>query len=150
MLFSPILLIFIVLICCLSGCSTSQPSPPLAEIKLYQNWELQAGDRVAGYEVTGGLGDISIALQGRSIYAPFNGDTQLDQRRCLYFDSPEVPSYKFRFCGIQSPKLGKVHQGETIGSGETLQFAALRKQPNGTWAIVEPSKTILEKTLKAS
>ncbi|WP_242041799.1 hypothetical protein [Alkalinema sp. FACHB-956] len=137
------------MISCLSGCSTSQQSPPLAEIKLYQNWELQAGDRVGGYEVTGGLGDISIALKGQSIYAPFNGDTQLDKRRCVYFDSPEVPSYKLRFCGVQSPKVGKVQQGEAIGRGETLQFAALRRQPNGTWAIVEPSKIMLEKTLKA-
>ncbi|MGI0490331.1 hypothetical protein ACN4EG_00855 [Alkalinema pantanalense CENA528] len=146
---SSVLIILIIFVGFLASCAKETPLP-IVDIKLYQNWELSPGDRVAGYEVTGGLGDISIALQGRSIYAPFNGDTQLDQRRCLYFDSPEVPSYKFRFCGIQSPKLGKVRQGETIGSGETLQFAALRKQPNGTWAIVEPSKTILEKTLKAS
>ena len=146
---SPVLLIFIVFISCLSGCNPPPQPPPLVEIKLYQNWELKAGDRVGGYEITGGLGDISIALQGRSIYAPFNGDTQLDKRRCVYFESREVPSYKLRFCGVQPLKIGTVRQGDAIGSGDTLQFAALRKQPNGTWAIVEPSKTIVEKTLKA-
>jgi hypothetical protein len=59
-----------------------------------------------------------------------------------------VPAYLFRLCGLNKPHLGAVSQGDVIGSGKLLLFAALRKQPNGTWAIVEPAKGILERTLK--
>lgn len=132
----------------IAGCGSSHPKATV-NIKLYQSWELKIGDRVSGYEVTGGLGDISIALNGGSVYAPFTGETAMDQRGCLYFETPEVPAYKFRFCGVMNPKIGTVQIGDVIAKAGILQFAALRKQPNGTWAIVEPAKSLLEKTLKA-
>lgn len=132
------------------GCSLSPPVPPPLNIKLYQTWELQPGDVVGGRQVLGGLGDISINLDGGAVYAPFDGRTQFDQRRCLIFSSPDVPAYLFRLCGLETPRIGTVSQGEVIGSGRLLQFAALRKQPNGTWAIVEPAKAILERTLTKS
>lgn len=130
------------------GC-TKPPSPesPLS-IKLYQSWELQPGDTIADRKVLGGLGDISIALDGNQVYAPFDGRAQLDNRRCLIFSSPDVPAYLFRLCGLKEPHLGEVSEGEAIGKGDLLLFAALRKQPNGTWAIVEPAKAILERMLK--
>ncbi|MBW4692419.1 MAG: hypothetical protein KME27_11705 [Lyngbya sp. HA4199-MV5] len=130
------------------GC-TKAPSPesPL-NIKLYQSWELQPGDKIADRAVLGGLGDIAIALDGNQVYAPFDGLAQLDNRRCLIFSSPDVPAYLFRLCGLKEPRLGDVKQGEAIGKGDLLLFAALRKQPNGTWAIVEPAKAILERLLK--
>jgi len=134
----------------LVGCSPSQPVAAPLEIRLYQKWELQPGDEVAGRKVLGGLGDISIALDGKNAYAPFSGQTQLDTRQCLIFSSPDVPAYLFRLCGLDNPRLGKVNQGEALGSGKMLQFAALRKQSNGTWAIVEPAKEILERTLAQS
>ncbi|XGV96941.1 MAG: hypothetical protein ACAF41_29985 [Leptolyngbya sp. BL-A-14] len=130
------------------GCAKAPgPEAPLS-IKLYQSWELQPGDTIADRSVLGGLGDISIALNGNHVYAPFDGRTQLDNRRCLIFSSPDVPAYLFRLCGLKEPRLGDVNQGDEIGTGDLLLFAALRKQPNGTWAVVEPAKAILERTLK--
>lgn len=130
------------------GCAkTPSPESPL-NIKLYQSWELQPDDTIADRKVLGGLGDISIALDGNQVYAPFDGRVQLDNRRCLIFSSPDVPAYLFRLCGLKEPRVGEVSQGEAIGKGDLLLFAALRKQANGTWAIVEPAKTILERMLK--
>jgi len=131
----------------LVACSAPPTEPPL-DIRLYQQWELQPGDRISDYTVLGGLGDIAIALNGNPAYAPFNGRTQLDTRQCVIFSSPDVPAYLFRLCGLTNPKLGTLNQGEAIGRGDRLQFATLRKQPNGTWAMVEPAKAILERTLR--
>ncbi len=130
------------------GCTSPPKGDPPLSIKLYQTWQLQPGDTIGDRSVVGGLGDISVALDGHNVYAPFDGRTQLDKRRCLFFSSPDVPAYLFRLCGLSDPRLGSVSQGDAIGSGQLLQFAALRKQPNGTWAIVEPAKSILERTLK--
>lgn len=132
----------------LGGCNTQKSNEPAIDVQLYQKWELQPGDTIAGYPVTGGLGDISIALKGQSVYAPFNGEAKIDKRGCVFFSTPNVPAYLFRLCGLSSPKLGRLQQGEAIAKGTTLQFAALRKQPNGTWAVVEPAKDIVERTLK--
>ncbi|MBW4694795.1 MAG: hypothetical protein KME27_23855 [Lyngbya sp. HA4199-MV5] len=132
------------------GCARAPSTAPTLDIKLYQAWELQPGDVLGDRRILGGLGDISIALDGNSVYAPFDGRTQIDQRRCLIFSSPDVPAYLFRLCGLKDARPSMVNQGDTIGSGTLLQFATLRKQPNGTWAIVEPAKAILERTLKKS
>lgn len=132
------------------GCSRAPTNEPTLNIKLYQSWELQPGDSVGDRAVLGGLGDITIALDDKPVYAPFDGRTQFDKRKCLIFSSPDVPAYLFRLCGLNEPRLGAVNQGDAIGKGNLLQFAALRKQPNGTWAIVEPAKAILERTLKKS
>lgn len=136
---------------CLSGGCASQPSsqPPI-DIQLFQKWELQRGDTIAGYRVLGGLGDISIALKGGSAYAPFDGEAQIGKQGCVFFSTAEIPAYKFRLCGLNDPQLGKLRQGDPIGKGDTMLFAALRKQPDGKWAIVEPAKNILERTLKTS
>jgi hypothetical protein len=117
------------------------------ELKLHQKWELQPGDTIANYPVLGGLGDLSINTQGKPIYAPFHGTLRRTTHHCTLFSSPEVPAYQFRLCGLSNPRLGDVAQGDSIGTANALQFAALRKQPDGTWAIVEPSKSILHRTL---
>lgn len=132
----------------LSGCTPPDTSEPPLDIRLYQAWQLQPGDTIAGYTVVGGLGDISIALNQNAIYAPFDGRVQRDPKTCVFFSTPDVPAYLFRLCGLKNPRLGSIRQGDAIGNGSTLQFATLRKQPNGTWAIVEPSKDILERMLK--
>lgn len=131
----------------LSGCS--QPnSEPVRVLKIQQQWQLQPGDRVAEHRVAGGLGDISIELKGDSIYAPTDGKVQPNVEGCVVFSGADIPAYVFRWCGLDRPKLGKVRQGEAIGSGDYLQFATLRRQPDGRWAMVEPATSILEKTLK--
>lgn len=134
----------------LTGCSTSPNSTDIIDLKLYQQWQLQPGDAIKGYSVVGSLGDISIALNGQSVYAPFDGRVQKDQRNCLIFSSPDVPAYLFRLCGVQDAQLGIHNQGDRIGFASTVYIATLRKQPNGTWAIVEPSKPILERIVSKS
>ncbi|MEX0272240.1 hypothetical protein AB3R30_24270 [Leptolyngbyaceae cyanobacterium UHCC 1019] len=144
------LLLALLMLVMVGACDRPDPSNPTINLKLYQNWQLQPGDKIAGYEVIAGLGDISIELNGKSVYAPFDGQTQQDQRHCLIFSSPSVPAYLFRLCGISNPRLGRCNQGDSLGSGTVLHFATLRKQPDGTWAIVEPSKPMIERILTKS
>jgi len=132
-----------------SGCQQSAPTA-IAPPPLHQQWELQAGDRISGHEIVSGLGDLSIELDGKAVYAPFKGKTVIDTRGCVYFETPEVPNYQFRLCGLKQPRLGKVDRSDRIATADTLRFATLRKHPSGKWAIVEPSKQILETLLKPS
>ncbi len=137
------------ILCLLTSCrSFKTTSATIAEPPLFQKWELQPGDMVAGYLVTGGLGDISIALNGKPVYAPSVGDAYIDQRGCVYFSSADTPAYLFRLCGLKSPKLGHLQAGDAIGTGDILQFAALLKQSGDKWALVEPDKSLLERTLE--
>jgi len=129
--------------------SCNRPVEPPIDLKLFQQWQFQPGDMIAGRRLLGGLGDLSIELKGKPIYAPFTGKVQPTTKAgCVVFSSSELPAYSFRLCGLDQPKTGPLQKGEEIGSGAILQFAALRKQPNGKWAIVEPSVSMLERTLK--
>ncbi|MEB3356216.1 MAG: hypothetical protein VKK04_05785 [Synechococcales bacterium] len=131
----------------LTGCG-DRPTPvqPRA-FQIQQQWQLEPGSVVAGRRISGGLGDISIDLDGGTVHAPFEGELQPFQADCVVFSSPELPAYLLRLCGLQAPNLGKRREGQSLGSGHTLHFAALRKQPSGQWALVEPSKAILERIL---
>lgn len=131
----------------LVGCH-SMSTLPTRTIAIQQDWQLQPGARVAGHSVQGGIGDISIDLGGAKVYAPFAGQVQPSTHQCLLFSSPEVPAYLLRLCGLQQLELGTVQQGDAIAWGNTLQFAALRKQTDGQWAMVEPSVKILERSLQ--
>jgi hypothetical protein len=133
----------------LIGCSALNPSVSVRVLKIQQNWTLQPGKSIAGYRITGSLGDVSIALNGAKIYAPFDGLMQQnDLPTCFVYSSPELPAYVFRLCGVRSLKLGQVQQGDAIAKGQELKFATLRRQPDGTWTLVEPASDILERTLK--
>ncbi len=134
----------------LIGCQieSSSDSLPLREVELHQSWELQPGDRVGGYPVAAGLGDISVQLQGETVYAPFDGDVQPHSETCVIFSTPDVPAYLFRLCGLENPTFGAVEQGEAIARGQYLHFATLRNQPEGTWALVESSTEMLERVLQ--
>jgi len=131
-----------------AGCTPKPvPEAPI-EVQIYQNWELQPGDVVAGYSVIGGLGDISIALKGNAVYAPYDGRVQPNKSGCVVFSSADVPNYLLRLCGMKNPKFGPRKAGEAIGTADALQFALLNKRPDGLWALVEPSKRILEQMLQ--
>lgn len=130
-----------------AGCAQQPEIPPRA-IQLHQQWILQPGAEVAGFKVSGGLGDISIELEGKTVRAPFDGKVQPNQADCVVYSSAEVPAYLFRLCGLKRPQLGYLQAGDVIGSGQALQFAALRRQPDGSWAIVEPALDLLERTIK--
>ncbi|HEY9878024.1 MAG TPA: hypothetical protein V6D29_06185 [Leptolyngbyaceae cyanobacterium] len=128
------------------GCWGRQVKEPPRKIDLYQDWALQPGEDLAGYPVQSGLGDIALDLKGRSVYMPFRGRIQPEadtKARCVLLSSPEVPAYLFRICGLNQPRLGEQSQGEAIGSGRIVAFATLRKQTDGTWAMVEPAKEML-------
>ncbi len=116
-------------------------------VQLYQKWAIKPGDRIAGRSITGGLGDLSIALGGGKVLAPFDGEARQDKQGCVFLSGKRLPKYLFRLCGLDNPKLGELRQGETLGSGQMLHFATLRQQSNGTWAVVEPAKKVLEVAL---
>lgn len=131
----------------LGACGFSAAQVPSRNITIHQEWALQPGSQVGGYRVVGSLGDVSIELSGSAVTAPFDGQVQPTENDCVAFSSPEVPAYLFRLCGIERPRLGTVEAGQVIGRGQVLQFAAMRRQPDGTWAMVEPAVDILEKTV---
>ncbi|MBX2866180.1 MAG: hypothetical protein KTR27_21720 [Leptolyngbyaceae cyanobacterium MAG.088] len=122
--------------------------PPQRVINIQQQWELEPGDLIGEHLVIGSLGDISIQLKRQSLRAPFRGKVEpstYDQ--CVIYSTPEVPAYLFRFCGLRHPKFGIVKAGQKLGGGSHVQFATLRRQPDGTWIIVEPSTGVLERAI---
>lgn len=131
----------------LSSCQL-QTVPPKRVINIQQKWELETGDFIADHLVVGSLGDLSIQLKNQPLRAPFLGTVEPSTiEQCVIYSTPEVPAYLFRFCGLKRPKFGNVQAGNVIGKGEHVQFATLRRQPEGTWIIVEPSTGILERAI---
>ncbi len=131
----------------LTGCSRPLEEVQPRHLEMQQQWELQPGSVVSGRRIIGGLGDISVELNGEAIHAPFDGKAQPHEQGCLIYSTPEVPAYLFRLCGLGDTNLGSVRKGDVIGRGAVLQFAALRKQPSGQWAMVEPSIAMVESIL---
>lgn len=127
----------------LTGCQRGEV--PLRNLQVHQDWALQVGSQVAGYPISSGLGDITLDLDGDEIQMPFNGEIQPTQGDCVLLSSAEVPAYLFRLCGVQQAKLGLRSQDQPIGKADHLVFATLRKQPNGTWVLVEPSTEFIER-----
>ena len=131
----------------LSSCQ-SPNLPPQRAINIQQQWELEPGDQIGEHLVVGSLGDISIQLKHQSLRVPFPGKVEPSTiEQCVIYSTPEVPAYLFRFCGLQRPKFGPVKTGQKMGRGKQIQFATLRRQPDGTWIIVEPSTGVLERAI---
>ncbi|MEM9089067.1 MAG: hypothetical protein AAGC93_10015 [Cyanobacteria bacterium P01_F01_bin.53] len=132
----------------LLGSCAAHSAPEKRKITLQQQWTLNPGDEISGNIVAGSLGDISLALKQGHIKAPFEGELEpTDLESCALYSSPEIPAYLFRLCGLKSFKYGAIKAGDHIGKGEFLSFATLRRQPDGTWIIVEPARGVLEKAL---
>lgn len=131
----------------LIGCS-AQSAPQPRTITLQQQWALNPGDDIAGNIVSGSLGDISIHLKQGRINAPFPGVLEpSEMEHCALYSTPEIPAYLFRFCGLKNFAYGDIKTGKRLGKGSYLSFATLRRQPDGTWIIVEPARGVLEKAL---
>lgn len=131
-----------------ASCQSANPQAQPRPLQVQQNWELQPGQMVAGHQIVAGLGDITVSLDGGAAYAPFPGEVDaIAEEGCVVYSSPEVPAYLFRLCGLRRPRFGMLEAGQKIGSGQYLHFAALRRQPDGTWVIVEPALDILEQML---
>ena len=134
----------------LVGLASCQPptAPSARALNIQQNWELKPGDKIGDRLVTGSLGDISIDLGGARLYAPFAGEVEpAGEAHCVIYSTAEIPAYLFRLCGLRRPRFGPVRAGQSMGTGQYLQFATLRRQPDGTWIIVEPAKGILERAI---
>ncbi|WOD40486.1 hypothetical protein [Nodosilinea sp. E11] len=132
------------------GCAGSSSAPGPRNVTLHQTWVLQPGDRLAGYQVQSGLGDITVNLRGNQVFMPFDGLVQpaaANGDLCVILSSPDVPAYLFRLCGLRRVRLGDLPQGDPIGKGNTVAFATLRRQADGTWAMVEPAKEMLAQFL---
>ncbi len=133
----------------LSGCA-AHLAPPARRITLQQQWTLNPGDDIAGNQVAGSLGDISLYLKNSRVNAPFNGELEPSEiKQCALYSTPDIPAYLFRFCGLSNLAYGEIKAGKRIGKGSFLSFATLRRQPDGTWIIVEPAREVLEKALNA-
>ena len=134
----------------LSSCSAhSAPAP--RNINIQQQWTLNPGDDIAGYPVAGSLGDISLRIDGAKVIAPFDGEVELSEiDGCALYSTPEIPAYVFRMCGLRQVNYGEIKADKRIGKGDYLSFATLRRQPDGTWVIVEPAKDVLEKSLNVN
>lgn len=121
--------------------------PPPRTIAIQQTWELQVGNPVGDYRISSGLGDITLELGGDPVRMPFDGKVQPMDEHCIALTSPEVPAYLFRLCGLERPSLGPHSQGHTLGRAQQLVFAAFRKEPDGTWALIEPATDLIEQFL---
>lgn len=133
----------------LTSCREEAVASPRS-IAVEQAWELDLGDVIEGFQVVASLGDVSVHVKGARIRAPFDGEVQLsaDGENCIFFSSPEVPAYLFRFCGVRRAQIGVVEEGQSLGVADYLHFATMRRQPEGTWTIVEPSTSVLERSLQ--
>ncbi|PSN18040.1 hypothetical protein C7271_14590 [filamentous cyanobacterium CCP5] len=128
------------------GCQAEQTEIPARKVNLYQDWDLQPGDVLGNYQIQSGLGDVAVDVQGKRVYMPFDGLVEPDgdsRELCVVISSAEVPAYIFRLCGLDQPHLGDLRQGDVVGTGSIVAFATLRKQTDGTWAMVEPAKDLL-------
>ncbi len=132
----------------LSACSRATPAP--RTLTMHQTWPLAIGTEIAGYAVSSGLGDISLALGGDTVHMPFDGTVEPTATNCVIVSSADVPAYLFRLCGLSQPRFGALNQNQTIGRAQHLVFAMLRREPNGTWAVVEPAPTFIEQLLTQS
>ncbi|NJM96119.1 MAG: hypothetical protein HC800_01880 [Phormidesmis sp. RL_2_1] len=131
----------------LSSCA-AQSMPEVRSITLQQQWALNPGDEIAGNSIAGSLGDISLYLSNGRINAPFDGEVEPSEiAQCVLYSTPEIPAYLFRLCGLKHLSYGDIKAGKPIGKGNYVSFATLRRQPDGTWIIVEPAKGVLEKSL---
>lgn len=134
----------------LSGCA-ARSVPEARAITLQQQWALNPGDDIVGNEVAGSLGDISLYLENSRVSAPFDGDLEPSEiEQCALYSTPDIPAYLFRLCGLSDWAYGDIKAGKRIGKGRFLSFATLRRQPDGTWIIVEPARGVLEKALNAN
>lgn len=129
----------------LSSCDiTSVPRT----LNLHQSWALSIGAEISGYSISSGLGDITLDMGGDMIYMPFNGTVEPTDTGCVIVSSTDIPAYLFRLCGLTQIRLGARQQDQPMGRAQRLVFAMLRREPDGTWAVVEPSPKFIERLVR--
>lgn len=137
------------LLAILLGSETYENHSPthFTSVEIEQAWALEPGDLLGHYSISSGLGDVVIELGGAPLYMPMAGEIQPLNPRCSLFSSPELPAYRLRLCGLSQVKSGLLREGVVFGRGDRVALALLRRQPQGTWAMVEPATSILEQFL---
>jgi hypothetical protein len=140
--------------------SEKDRSSNIREIELRKTWGIQAGTAIAKHPIVSGLGDISLAFNGKAL-APVDGwvegkfvlvsDGNLLQGTpdCVIFSSPQIPAYLSKLCGFKQRNLGLVEQGMPIGQTNGYLHITLfsyRKNEDGksVWVYVSPSPQLIE------
>ena len=105
---------------------SDRPSQHFKEVEVTRDWEVQVGEKVAGYPIIGSLGDISIHVKGE-VFAPTDGRIEPNfllitensilkhPKNCILFFSPQTPAYLIRLCGLQQYRSGEIAQGRVMG-----------------------------------
>ena len=141
----------------LLGSCNARSNNQAVTLPLHQQWQLQPGTTIANTRISSGLGDLVLDLNGQALYMPKAGriealtpmqESPTGAPSCVAVSSPEIPAYKLRLCHLEHLRLGQHPQGATIGRGKQVAIAMLRKQPEGTWAFVEPAPSLLEALLQ--
>ena len=140
--------------------SADDRSSHLREIELRNTWGIQAGNEIAKPPIVSGLGDISLAFNGKAL-APVDGwvegkfvlvsDGNLlpGTPDCVIFSSPQIPSYLSKLCGLKQRNLGQVERGTPIGQTDghlhvTLFSSRKSEEEMPIWVYVSPSSQLLE------
>jgi hypothetical protein len=91
----------------LFSCSSSVSVQP-RKITLAQSWELESGDRIGGYLVTGSLGDISVQLGdgGYWLLIPAKLNQPPREPTAFTFPPPIFPPICFASAALATPVWG--------------------------------------------
>ncbi|NES95788.1 MAG: hypothetical protein F6K32_11250 [Desertifilum sp. SIO1I2] len=137
--------------------------PNLKQIDIKEIWENHSGQKIAGYPVVGGLGDISLEYRG-NIVAPLGGEVEgnfvlatetslvKNTSDCVLYSTPQQPGYLLKLCGLKERNSGDLKAGETIGKTDGLLHLSLltfRRSSNERpqWIYVSPSTQIIASVL---
>lgn len=135
-------------------------SSPIREIELRNTWGMPTGNTIAKHRVISGLGDLSLAFNGK-VLAPVDGwiegkfvlvshgSLMPNPPDCVIFYSPQMPAYLAKLCGFKQRNLGRVAQGMSMGQTNGylhITVFAYRKNEDGTpvWVYVSPSPQLVE------
>lgn len=135
-------------------------SSPIREIELRNSWGIQAGNTIANHPIVSGLGDLSLAFDGK-VLAPLDGwidgkfvlvskgNLMPSTPDCVIFSSPQMPAYLSKLCGFKQRNLGRIERGMPIGQTNGLLHISVfsyRKNEDGipAWVYVSPSPQLIE------
>ncbi|NJL20843.1 MAG: hypothetical protein HC895_08565 [Leptolyngbyaceae cyanobacterium SM1_3_5] len=120
----------------LAGCS--QPIEPGRSLPIEQRWQLQPGDTIGGHRIAGGLGDISIELNGDPVYAPADGRVQPVESNplCVVFEARKFRPICFACVEFAIRSLGKCGRERRSAkrTRSSLPPCAVSPMANGQWS----------------
>ncbi|MBI1270507.1 hypothetical protein GC174_08745 [bacterium] len=122
-------------------------SDEVGSIALAKSFDIDPNQAIGAgnVRVSGGLGDISLNLNGDSLYAPVEGELLKSDGGCHLFISRVLPGYRIRLCGLGDLENKLYAEGERIGEFKTISVALLRREPTGNYVFVEPAGDFLRR-----